>query len=392
MEPSPQVLNQFTLPDVSAIALRNIDSYNFTTSQPENFAFHEMPYRFYLDSVDSQFVTFSIYFEIGDISGLDRKTAGLITSAWLDSPERHNGELLDLDEVKKRRKSNVLSIYMTSGGLDIMGFSVRCSIDKYLEAMQTVKDAMFKAELVRERIEPSLKRTLNSFSETKNSPYSILYGIYESMKYQSDYANNFVKRARFANATLQRLESDGDEFVAELNAFKNEMIRPSKAIVHLGTNVDLLVEKYGDEAINVWKNLFGSDAVYADPETLTQRVEKKNVWEFEKEVKDVRYAVAGQYYWQKYNNFIFHDILIGKQKLPYISDVKASESCYFRQESVIPQLSDHDYNHPDMLPLSIVTKLINKEIFTLVRGEGLAYGAYISVDVIGGKANIGLYR
>lgn len=293
VEPSPQVLNQFTLPDVSAIALRNIDSYNFTTSQPDNFAFHEMPYRFYLDNVNSQFVTFSIYFEIGDISGLDRNTASLITNAWLDTPERHDGELLDLDEVKKRRKSNVLSIYMTSGGLNIIGFSVRCSLDKYLEAMQTVKDAMFKAELVRERIEPSLKRTINSFSETKNSPYSILYGIYESMKYESDYANNFVKRARFANATLQRLESNGDEYVAQLNAFKNEMIRPSKAIVHLGTNVDLLVNKYGDEAINVWKGLFGPGAVYADPETLAQRVEKKNVWEFEKDTIDVRYAVAG---------------------------------------------------------------------------------------------------
>ena len=88
--------------------------------------------------------------------------------------------------------------------------------------------------------------------------------------------------------------SNSDAYIATLNSIKNAIIRPERAFLYLGTNIDRLVDSHGDEAANVWKDFFRGNVDYEeDAISRDERLSPRWTWEYENPNPTVKRAIAG---------------------------------------------------------------------------------------------------
>ncbi len=151
------------------------------------------------------------------------------------------------------------------------------------------------------------------------------------------------------------------------------MCRPDKCFVYVAADLDAIAEVHRSDAVGVWKNkLFREPpklmGEFPAQHTLKVAVKPETIYKYYEKAPKLRHAIAG---------------------------VGGSESCFMYHTVPVSNLDEYDAfdnQHRDSAALEIAVKYISDRLFKLIRGEGLAYGAYLSGSVTSERSKMTLYR
>ena len=90
--------------------------YNRTTEQkPDGFDLTQIPFKFHLDNINSQFIRFYAFLDTSNLPEEDKPWLVLLTELWLQSPLKIDGKLVPLSDVISRRSNEALTFYNDMG-------------------------------------------------------------------------------------------------------------------------------------------------------------------------------------------------------------------------------------------------------------------------------------
>ena len=245
-KPPQDVLMKMPMADASKIVFRNLESFNYTTSeQPREFALKASPYPFYLDNVASQFVQMMVFFDTKHVSLEDKPYLDLLSAVWMQSPERDGTETMELKDVLKKRQKNTLVLYNYIGAHNspfIMAFKAKSNMEKYPLAVQTMKEAIQNIVLDPDRIKTTLKKTINGFSSKKTSTEKVAKALFSRMKYEDEIVANFLTQYNFAKETLKQMEEDPDVVLKRLEKIRKSIVQPKHMFAYMAAGKEYFKE------------------------------------------------------------------------------------------------------------------------------------------------------
>ncbi|THH28068.1 hypothetical protein EUX98_g6115 [Antrodiella citrinella] len=375
-----KVLLNFPVPDVKSIAWIPVQSLQqpgkgsgrAAPKQVDNEALEKhiaadgSPSSFFVqyDHVQSDFVSVHAYFSLAKLPDRLRPLISTYLSSLFSLPvTRSNGEHLTHEEVVNQLDNDTVS-YEVSLGVngafaETLRVTIKVEVSNYESAVAWLKDLVYGSEFTKDRLQVTVAKILQSLPELKRDGSTVLSSVSASLlssEQSTSRAGGVLPQAEFIPKLAAQLQEFPEEAVKDLQEIRKCLTEPSGVRFSVTGNVlDLKQPR------SVWTKYFGQSL----PEST---------------LEPIRLA---------------HETLsdVGKkpEKQAVVVTLPTIESAFVNHWSK----GIKGFSHPDYPALRVASEILNATesyLWRYIRGSGLAYGAYVSVDVEGELINFNLYR
>ncbi|KAF8168013.1 Metalloenzyme, LuxS/M16 peptidase-like protein [Crassisporium funariophilum] len=373
------ILTSFPVPDVKSISWLPVQSvqepgkgrkheYSPSTDTPL-FKHIEsdgqvLPFFVEYDHVESDFVSIHGYFSLAKLPNHLRPYISTYLSAFFSLPiRRDSGVRLSHEEVINQLDNETVSyevgLGVSNAFTDTFRISIKVETALYETAVAWMKDLVYGAEFDKDRLQVVLAKIQQSLPEMKRDGNNVLGSLWSTMIFDDNSTSRsggVLPQAELIPKLTKALQESPSEVIADFETIRKYITDPSGVRFSVTGNVLQLKNPR-----STWGKYFESalPSVELSPvplasETLSKVGEKVS-----------RKAIV--------------------MSLPTI------ESSYVMHTTKgIRGFDNKEY--PDIRVALEVLNATESYLWRYIRGSGLAYGAYVSLDVEAGLLNFSLYR
>ncbi|KAJ7225434.1 Metalloenzyme, LuxS/M16 peptidase-like protein [Mycena pura] len=323
-----------------------------------------LPFFVQYDHVESDFVTVQGLFSLAKLPNRLRPLISTYLSAFFALPVvRQSGERLTHEEVVNKLDNETVG-YEVSLGLnnsfaENFRISIKVETAHYETAIAWLKDLMYGADFDKERLQVTVAKIQQSLPEMKRDGSTILGSLWGDMVYNeasTSRAGGVLAQVDYMPKLAKQLLDSSEEVIADLLEIRRYVTDPSGVRFSVSGNVLRL-----DNPRSTWAKYFESSL----PETALAPVPLSSETLSELGKKPMNKAIV--------------------MGLPTI------ESSYVTYSTKGIQ----GFTHPEYPAFRVALEVLNATesyLWRYIRGSGLAYGAYVALDVESGLLSFSLYR
>ncbi|KAJ2928846.1 hypothetical protein H1R20_g8241, partial [Candolleomyces eurysporus] len=371
------ILNSFPVPDVKSISWIPVETVQEPGSgrQRADFVSESSKLKRYIDSdgqalpffveydqVESDFVTIHAYASLAELPDDLRPYVLAYLSSFFSLPvKRESGERLNHEEVINKLESETVS-YDASLGIggaftDLFRVSIRVETALYDTAVSWLKDLLYHSEFDKDRLAVVLAKIQQSLPESKRDGSTVLNSLWTNLIYSeksTSRAGGVLSLVESIPLLVKKLQENPAEVVQEFEQIRSFITKPNGFRFSVTGNV-LAVDK----PRSTWKKYFALPSVPLSPvphasETLSE---------------------------------------LGKQlsRKATVMSLPTIESSFATHTTKGIQ----GFNDPKYPAARLAQEVLNATesyLWRYIRGSGLAYGAYVSLDQEAGLLSFSLFR
>ncbi|KAG6911895.1 hypothetical protein DXG01_000142 [Tephrocybe rancida] len=323
-----------------------------------------LPYFVQYDHVQSDFVSVQAVFSLAKIPNRLRPLVSVYLSSFFSlGVKRQSGEHLTHEEVVNKLEDETVSydvgLGMSNAFTDTFRVSLKVETARYDTAVAWLKDLICGAQFEKDRLQIVIAKVLQGLPELKRSGDNILGSLWAELVYSDEStsrAGSVMTQLEYVPRLAKQLQESPLEVIADFEEIRTYLTDPTAARFSVTGNVLSLKKPR-----STWAKHFGE----THPAT---------------ELSPVPFAA---------------DTLseVGKNpvKKAIVMSLPTIESSYVSHATKAIQ----GFNHPDYAVLRVASEVLNATesyLWRYIRGSGLAYGAYVSLDVEAGLLSFTLYR
>lgn len=255
-EPPKEMILSMHVPPLSDIRFHGLTRACNLDGSPGigRFSLRDIPYRFELDHVKSNFVSLSV---ILNTSGVDqdlRMHLPLYLELLLESPVNTQSGRLSHQTVISRLEADTINI-ATGLGLEnssrfFAGSHAQCAVlfllldrEKYFRGVQWVRDLLLGLEFEPDRIQVVASKMVKDVVKKRRSGMKVAGTVVRALCFQprsNQAASSMLRQRAFLGHLLERLGTQPAQVVEKLKALKAHLIRPENVTVHVSANLEKL--------------------------------------------------------------------------------------------------------------------------------------------------------
>ncbi|KAJ3514376.1 hypothetical protein NLJ89_g2417 [Agrocybe chaxingu] len=374
-----EILTSFPVPDVKSISWIPVQSVQepgkgrkatFSPSTTEPLYKHiesdgqPLPFFVEFDHVESDFVTVHGLFSLAKLPNRLRPYISAYLSSFFSLPVNTTfGGRLSHEEVANKLDDDTVSyevgLGLSNNFTDLFRVTIKVETAQYATAIAWMKDLVYSSEFDKDRLQVSLAKIQQSLPEMKRDGNNVLGSLWAELMYAENSTSRnggVLPQAEFIPKLVKSLQESPVDVIADFEEIRKHIIDPSGVRFSVTGNVLSLKEPR-----STWSKYFLSSlpSVPLSPvpvsyDTLSEV--GKNI---------ARKAIV--------------------MSLPTIESSFATHSTK----------GIKGFDHPDFPVIRVAAEVLNATesyLWRYIRGSGLAYGAYVSLDPEGGLLNFSLYR
>lgn len=379
-KPIPEdILTSFPVPNVNSISWIPVQSvqergigrsHPTMAISPSELSGHietdgdVLPFFVQYDHVESDFVSIHALFSLDKLPNRLRPHISTYLSAFFSLPvKRQSGEYLTHEQVINKLDNETVSyevgLGISSSFTNIVRVSIKVETALYKAAVAWLKDLIYGSEFHQDRLQIVIAKIQQSLPEMKRDGNNVLGSLWADMIYDDNSTSRFggiIPQADFIPKLAKQLQASPAQVIADFEEIRKCMTNPSGVRFSVTGNV-LRLEKP--------RSTLGRHFAQSLPESTLSPVPFASQALSEVGRQPVKKAIL--------------------MTLPTI------ESSYVTHTTK----SIQGFNHPEYPVLRIALEVLNATegyLWRYIRGSGLAYGAFVSLDVEAGLLSFSLYR
>ncbi|KAK7694817.1 hypothetical protein QCA50_002005 [Cerrena zonata] len=375
----PEVLKSFPVPDVKSISWIPVQSVqqagqgrtgrtdqvgNQKLVQHINADGSELPFFVQYDHVQSDFVSVTAYLSLKSLPDHLRPYMSVYLASFFSLPvKRLSGEQLSHEEVVNRLDNDTVS-YDVNLGLgdkfsELLRVRIKVNVDQYETAVAWLRDLIYGSEFAKDRLQVNIAKVQQSLPELRRDGSTVLSSLTATLMYAENVtsrANGILPQSEFIPRIAQRLQETPEEVLRDFETIRQHMTNSAGIRFSVAGNVLGL-----QRPRSTWAKYF-QDRVSEGPLDSVPLISDSLSEVGKKPAKKA--------------------IVVG---LPSI------------ESSFVTHMAKGftGFQHPDWPALRVAAEVLNATesyLWRYIRGSGLAYGAYVSVDPEAGWFSFSLYR
>ncbi|KAH8988959.1 Metalloenzyme, LuxS/M16 peptidase-like protein [Lactarius akahatsu] len=366
-----EILKSFPVPDVKSISWIPVQSVQQAgtgrkgrapsvendVSRHVNADGVPLPFFVQYDHVKSDFVSIHAYLSLSKLPSHLRPYIQPYLSSFFSLPvKRQSGERLSHEEVVDQLDDQTVS-YDVSLGIsgrftETMRVTIRVEVAKYELAVAWLRDLLYGSEFAKERLQITAAQIQQALPGLKRDGSTVLSAVSSELLYASNSttrASGVLIQSDFIPTLAEKIHSSPEEVIQLFEHIREHITDPSGIRFSVTGNV-LSIPK----PRSVWNKYFGT--VLPNVPLLPVPLVSDTLSEVGK--NPVKQAIV--------------------VTLPTI------------ESSFVNHVGKGDY--PALRVASEVLSATESFLWRYIRGSGLAYGAYIGVDLEAGSVTFSLYR
>ncbi|KAJ6503445.1 Metalloenzyme, LuxS/M16 peptidase-like protein [Mycena vitilis] len=374
-----EILLDFAVPSVKSISFIPVQSLQeqgagraatAKVAKSEALAKHiqadgsALPFFVQYDHVESDFVTVQAFFSLAKLPHKLRPLISTYMSAFFALPiVRQSGERLTHEDVVNKLDNETVSYEVGLGLANSFAETFRVSIKvetaHYETAIAWLKDLMYGAEFNKERLQVTIAKIQQSLPEMKRDGNTVLGSLWADALFNeasTSRAGGILPQNDFIPNLAKQLSESPEQVIADLQEIRRYATDPSGVRFSVAGNVLKL-----SNPRSTWAKYFESSL----PETALSPVPLSSETLSDLGKDPVTKAIV--------------------MSLPTIESSYATHSTQ----------AIKGFNHPEYPAFRVALEVLNATesyLWRYIRGSGLAYGAYVSLDVEAGLLSFSLYR
>ncbi|KAK7064154.1 Metalloenzyme, LuxS/M16 peptidase-like protein [Favolaschia claudopus] len=323
-----------------------------------------LPFFVQYDHVESDFVSVQAFFSLQQLPHHLRPLISTYMSTFFALPVvRQSGERLTHEDVVNKLDNETVSyevgLGVSNSFAEVFRVSLKVETAQYEGAVAWLKDLMYGAEFDKDRLQVTIAKIQQSLPEMKRDGNTVLGSLWADLIYNetsTSRAGGILPQQEFIPNLAKQLASNPEKLIADLQEIRRYATDPSGVRFSVTGNILSLRNPR-----STWEKYFKSSL----PETPLLPVP------------------------------LSCDTLSELGKEPVTKGVVMSlptiESSYVTHSTKAIK----GFNHPEYPAFRIALEVLNATesyLWRYIRGSGLAYGAYVSLDVEAGLLSFSLYR
>ncbi|KAJ3568798.1 hypothetical protein NP233_g5473 [Leucocoprinus birnbaumii] len=376
---SKEILTSFPVPDVKSISWIPVqsvqqpgsgrESSRVAVPSPELLRHIEadgssLPFFVEYDGVKSDFVTVHAFFSMAHLPDNLRPYLLTYASSFFSLPVvRASGEKLSHEDVANRLDNETVSYEAAFGISDAFTenfrVSIKVEIASYEKAVAWLRDLVYGAIFDKERLQVTVAKIQQNMPELKRDGSNVLSSLWATVVYgdnNTSTANSVIPQMNFVQNLAQEIQTNPDKTIATFKEIRKLLTDPTGVRFSVTGNVMQLKTPR-----SVWAKYFHDvlpASTLAPVPLVSQTLSPigKN---------PVKKAVV--------------------MKLPTI------ESTFVMHSTRVNTW----YDDPEYTAMRVAIEILSATesyLWRYIRGSGLAYGAYVTLDVEAGLLSFSLYR
>ncbi|PFH54559.1 hypothetical protein AMATHDRAFT_123 [Amanita thiersii Skay4041] len=318
----------------------------------------------YIDILQSSFVSIHAFFSLDKVPiKLKPLISTYLTSFFTLPVVRQSGEHLTHEQVINQLDDETVSYEATLGVSESFAETFRLSIKvetkRYETAISWLHDLVYGAQFDKERLQVAVAKIQQALPELKRDGSNVLSSLCSQLLYTEESmsrSGSILSQIDFIRQLAQKLQESPEEVIADLEEVRRLMTDPSGVRFSVTGNILAL-----DKPRSTWGKYFKATL----PEGPLSPVPLTSATLSEVGRNPAKKAVV--------------------MSLPTI------ESSFVTHTTK----GITGFRHPEYPVLRVAIELLNaveSYLWRYIRGSGLAYGAYVSLDVEAGLLSFSLYR
>ncbi|KAK2461846.1 hypothetical protein APHAL10511_006309 [Amanita phalloides] len=374
-----EVITRFPLPSVKSICWipvqsvqqRGIGRPSQTTLRSPSTLFEHitadgstLPFFVQYDHVESSFVSIHAYFSLDKVPARLKPLISTYLTAFFSLPVvRHSGNRLTHEEVINRLDDETVSYDVGLGlgdsFMDTFHISIRVEIDKYDTAISWLRDLIYGAQFDQERLQVAVAKIQQALPELKRDGSNVLGSLCSQLLLNENSVSRsggILSQAEFIPQFALKLQESPEEVIADLEEVRRHMTDPSGIRFSVTGNILGLRKPR-----STWEKYFRNTLPIGP-------------------LSPVPLASA-----------TLSEVGRNPVKKAIVMSLPTIESSFVSHTT----RGITGFQHPDYPVLRVAVEVLNATesyLWRYIRGSGLAYGAYVSMDVEAGLLNFSLYR
>ncbi|CAG8476216.1 27764_t:CDS:10 [Dentiscutata erythropus] len=301
----------------------------------------DIPYFIQFDHIPSAFVNISIYITTEPIPVHLRPYLEIYLETFYSLPlNRPNGEHLTFEQMVNELNTDTIS-YEDNWGIKgfegMICFSLKVEASKYATGIRWLRDLLWNTEFTAERLKICASKLLNDIPQTKREGYEMSLNVLQTIHYDRLRSNKYVlgvlNQEKVLPETIKLLEENPSKAIEMFTKLKEILISPENFRIHVSGDIVKLPNPKSAWAEN-FKNI--TDTKPLSPIPSPQ------------------------------NGYII--------KLPAIENTFATHAAK----------GPTTFDSPDLAPLLVLCEVLHTMeglFWRAIRGQGLAYGVFLKVNV-----------
>ncbi|TFK41069.1 Metalloenzyme, LuxS/M16 peptidase-like protein [Crucibulum laeve] len=342
-----------TSPSDSAILAKHLDADGSS-----------LPFFVEYDHVESDFVSIHAFFSLADLPDRLRPHISAYLSAFFSLPVvRGTGERLSHEQVINKLDNETVSyevgLGISNAFSDMLRVSIKVEVGLYETAIAWLRDLVYGAEFDRERLQVVAAKIQQSLPEMKRSGNNVLGSVWANLIFDENStsrAGGVLPQLDFIPKLIKQLQESPATVIADFEEIRRHVTKPSGIRFSVTGNVLKL---------NKPRSTWGKYFISSLPELPLSPVPLAS-----ETLSDVGKNLA---------------------RKAIIMSLPTIESSYVTHSAK----GICGFSHPEYPTLRVALEVLNATegyLWRYIRGSGLAYGAYVSLDVEAGLLSFSLYR
>ncbi|PBK77299.1 hypothetical protein ARMSODRAFT_874850 [Armillaria solidipes] len=372
-----EVLTKFPIPDVKSISWIPVQSLQepgkgrrsapgrteTSLSQHVHNDGSDLPFFIQYDHVESDFVTVHGYFSLAKVPHHLRPHISTYLSAFFALPvQRQSGEWLSHEEVINKLDDETVSyevgLGVSNAFAETLRVSIKVEVSGYEVAVAWLRDLVYGARFDKERLQVTVAKIQQSLPELKRDGNTVLGSLWADLLYNessTSRAGGVLPQIDFIPKLVKRLQEEPEKVVADFEEIRKYMTDPSGIRFSITGDVIKLPQPR-----SVWPKYFQTvpDVPLAPVPLVSDRL-----------------SAVGENPVQK----------------AIVMSLPTIESSYVTHSAKCLK----GFQQPEYPAIRVALEVLNATesyLWRYIRGSGLAYGAYVSIDLEAGLLSFSLYR
>ncbi|KAJ4486251.1 Metalloenzyme, LuxS/M16 peptidase-like protein [Lentinula aciculospora] len=323
----------------------------------------ELPFFVQYDHVESDFVSIHAFFSLEKLPQRLRKHISTYLSAFFALPvKRQSGERLSHEEVINRLDDETVSYEIGLGVgnsfAEMLHITIKVETVAYETAIAWLKDLLYGSEFDKERLAVTIAKIQQSLPEMKRDGSTVLSSLWADLMFSeksTSRAGGILPQVDFVPKLAKELQESPEKVIADLEEIRKHVTDPSGMRFSVTGNILKL-----DHPRSTWTKYF--QAIPVLPLSPVQ-----------------------------FSSQVLGPIGVNPVKKAVVMSLPTIESSYVTHTSK----GIKGFDHPKYPAFRVALEVLNATesyLWRYIRGSGLAYGAYVILDVESGLLSFSLYR
>jgi Zn-dependent M16 (insulinase) family peptidase len=374
-----EVLTSFPVPDVKSISWIPVESVQepgkgrqvpYPPSSSSSLLKHvaadgeQLPFFIQYDHVESDFVSLHAILSLSSLPDRLRPYMSAYLSAFFSLPvERESGVRLTHEEVVNQLDNDTVSyevgLGVSNSFTDTIRVSIKVETALYGTAIAWLKDLIYGAQFDKDRLQVVLAKIQQSLPEMKRDGSNVLSSLWATLLYaenSTSRSGGVLPQAEFIPKLSKLLQESPEQVIADFEEIRKHITDPSG--VRFSVTGDVLGVP-----------------------------QPRSIW--------------GKHFSTSLASVPLAPVPLASTTLSEVGNNLSRQAIVMSLSTIESSFATHTTNgirgfeHPEYPAVRVALEVLNATesyLWRYIRGSGLAYGAYASLDVEAGFLNFSLYR